>query len=272
MKKIIRGLGIAALAVIVGFAMTACDGGSSNRTPDLPPAGDGRITFDGPHTFPVFTWAGTRFDGDQAFTHILRWDEATETEYLLALSTALNAPSTVSITDGTLALQLGRPSASAPWIDVSANLPRGFTTTPGLRLFVLWEFATSEFSTSNGHNYLFWSGTNGEVGFFYADRAGRVSGAYFNDYYGEWFLTNWDLRQGWNTIINTWTATAGHHSVTGRPGSNFRWVVDRGGPAIVGPGPDYMGGPSDSGFNAFSTDISQTGREERERAISRLFR
>ena len=270
MKKCIRALGITVLAVIIGFAMTACGGtgGGGDSTPNLPPAGDGRITFDGPHTFPVFTRAGTRFYGDQAFTHFEHWDDATDTVYLLELSALLYAPRIVSITAGTLALQIGSPTTSAPWWIDASDAPGGITFTPGLRLFGIWDFTTSD-----GLYYLYWSGTNGYVDLVYADRAGRVSGAVFHDYDGEWFLANWDLRQGWNTIINTWTARE-TRSFTGRPGNNFRWVVDNGGPNVIvpSPGPDYTGGPSDSGFYTFSTDISQTGRAERGSAISRLFR
>ena len=265
MKKSIKVLGITALAAIIGFTMTACDGSGSSH-PDLPPAGDGRISFDGPQTFPVFTRAGTPFVGNQTFTHFEQWD-ATDTFQLLELSAILNAPRIVNITDGILALQIGTPTTSAPWIDVS-DAPGGITFTPGLRLFGLWDFTTYD-----GLYYLYWSGINGYVDLVYADRAGRVSGAVFHDYDGEWFLANWDLRQGWNTIINTWTARE-TRSFTGRPGNNFRWVVDNGGPNVIvpSPGPDYTGGPSDSGFYTFSTDISQTGRAERGSAISRLFR
>ena len=229
MKKIIRGLGTAALAAIIGFTMAACGGTGSgaDRTLDLPPAGnglppagnglppagDGHITFDAPHTFPVFTRAGTPFDGDQTFTYIERWDEA-GTAYLLSLYDILNAPTTVSITGGTLSLQLGTPTTSAPWMDAS-DLP-GFTVTPGLRLFVL-----GEFTTSDRQAYLQWRGTNGFVSFFYANKAGRVSGEWFSE--GERFVTNLALEPGWNTGITTWTASE-EIIVTGRPSNDFRWV------------------------------------------------
>ncbi|MCL2232845.1 MAG: hypothetical protein FWB99_07200, partial [Treponema sp.] len=161
--------------------------------------------------------------GSRSFAYIWWEDEDGNDEYF-ELSVILSEPRTVSIANGTLTLQLGSPTASAPWITLSEIAPSGITVTAGLRIVEIFEFITSR---NSGIRYsLFWEGEYGDVSLVYADRAGRVSGSFFDDEEGMWILVNWDLRQGWNTVLNTETAAEGI-SVTGRPGNDFRWITSQ---------------------------------------------
>jgi len=218
MKKCIRVLGITVFAVLFGFTMTACGGGGGGE--NLPPAGSGRISFEVPHIFRVYYYNdGSRFTAGRVFIYTYYWDEEGDIRYLLALSNILRESGTVSAAGGYLTLQLGSPTESAPWMDVSALAPAGFTVTSGLRIFQIWGFICQ-----NEQYSLRRRSDDGEVGLVYANRSGHIRGEFFDAEEGEWFRTNWNLRQGWNTIIETWSEGI---SVTGTPGDNFRWVIEQ---------------------------------------------
>ena len=265
MKKSIGILGITLLVVMV---MTACGGTGSGAggSRNLPPDGDGSINFASRHTFPVYYWDGSRFNGNRTFPNIQWYDEATGIDHMLPLSGMLGEPTNVAIEAGTLSLQLGR-SRSAYLMGLSELASIGLTVTAGLRILIVEEFTTSH---SPSHlpteYYLAWVRNDGHVSFVYANRSGSISGEFDDGEFVDslWVRMNWELRPGWNTVITTWTDSE-EISVTGRPGNDFRWVVDNGPPA-------WWGGPSESDVvTAFSANgINRPCGEES--AVSRLFR
>ncbi|MCL2381552.1 MAG: hypothetical protein FWC64_08165 [Treponema sp.] len=227
MKKVF----FAALATVIGFSMAACDTGSNDVRIDLPPAGDGSITFapgDPPMTFPVVDRYGdpVALGGTMNFTRM--WGGEDNGDYWADMSDII-PNSVVSLSaDGVLSLILGTPTELWPLVDLFENgVPRGISITAGLRVFIIENFSSTD------DYFLVWRTLPdqynwGGVDFFYADRAGTVMGIIEDEYVIS--RVNMELSPGWNTVIATeeWNPVSGreyHTMVTGRPGDNFKWIL-----------------------------------------------
>jgi len=222
-----RLIGIIALVAIIGFTMTGCGGDDDDK---LPPAGNGSVTF--PLTGSVYTWVEdeklVKYFGDEInFDYFLYWveDEDDYEDILIQLSDLGSGTWEVKVSsNGSLSLTLGTPNDDI--LDDISNIS-GLSVTSGLKIFKMPHFGDP------GVSYLEWQRQDDYalVEFVYANKNGKVNGKFEAEYDNDEavYLFNWDLKQGWNTVIftekrnektNTWTIT----SVTGKPDNSFRWM------------------------------------------------
>jgi len=219
MKNVIKILEITVMMAAILFAMAACSdsgsGGGENIT--LPPAGDGSISFASAKTYDVYLYSNwnTLYGGPLiTFTSVAAHDAA----YIYEITD--NPEEWEVKIDGIprkLYLKLGTPKASV--LDyASIEFPSSFTCTSGLKIF-----HNSLFNDGSG-NSISWDKQNpeAEVSFCYANMDGTISGSV--SYPGGSFLVNMALKQGWNTVINTWNGTT-ETLVTGTPDSSFKWIL-----------------------------------------------
>jgi len=233
MKNLLKSIGIIALVMITGFTLSCGDDGDG-----LPPAGDGSITF--PLTGSVYVWDDDDDDyvsysgAETTRNYSLYFNEENQSAELVELSELGSGTWNVSISSiGALSLTLGTPDNNRLW-DVSENMPPGISMTSGLKYLNI-----GSFGNSSGGNLLMWRNPDifglVIVGFVYANMNGKVSGR--SEYYDEddnenvVLLMNWDLKQGWNIVLasytyNNATNTSTQTSVTGKPNSNFIWVLE----------------------------------------------
>jgi len=224
-----RLIGIIAIAAIIGFTMAAC-GDDDDK---LPPAGDGSIS-SFPLTGDVYIYDhiddfkkynGSEIDLSYVFLHEEDEDGYYD-HYLVQLSDFGTGTWEVKVTNSGLSLRLGTPSNEH--LENASLSP--FSATGGLALFGAIQY----FLDSNDDYQLTWRNpyANASIGFVYANKNGNVSGKYqeyceFCEIY-HIIIINWDLKQGWNTVIGaeTWSENSDTLTlVTGKPGNNFLWIL-----------------------------------------------
>jgi len=235
--KINHKFGIIILTAIIGFSVMSCgDGGDKDK---LPPAGNGSVTF------PITSSAVYYFDEDSddgivpytganlnfSFISIVDVDvlynddsDLDELIKFIELSKILSGTTNVRVTSSGLSLSLGTPR-NEYLIDISKDLPKGFSVTSGLRVFGVNTF----FSDCNNY-MLAWTSNNSFpsdiAGLYYANKAGKISGKFMDG--DEDLIMNLDLRQGWNTFIQTFSDNKNGYTittVTGQPSNDYKWVI-----------------------------------------------
>ena len=232
MKHTIKLFGIIAIVAMIGFSMTACSDGSSDAFGgeiQLPPAGDGSISFAEPWTeIDVFLW--------DDFPNIIAYTGGpinfTKVEFIIdftsdfdqdkkKISYITDNPSEWNISIDSfnkLSLKLGTPKEGALKNASAIFSPSNFVSTSGLKVFMHVSFYS-------GNNFLDWENhTAAEmVSLVYANMDGTISGSYYDSTYDYTMLVNMTLKAGWNTAIFKEVSEEVYHLVTGMPNSNFKW-------------------------------------------------
>jgi len=214
MKNMVKLIGLITLVAVIGFSMAACggddDGGNTEGT-----INGSSIASGAPVDIPEAAKSQTDF------SYI--YHEGAKIVY--PLSTLIDPPASVKITNGKVDINLGTPKSA--WLEsVSGKFDGGgFTITPNDD--AKWFALESGFSTSDGKYFLF--GQKGDSDYavlVYADKDVTIkgTGTFDEDSYTE----VWDvsLKKGWNYVIysRTNSSTTTYKSAATLP-EGYTWKV-----------------------------------------------
>jgi len=221
MKNTNKVFGIIALAVVIGFSMTACggededdgDGGSGQDTLTITNAQVYSMDRNENDTIRFTEFTGTVPDLIYVIEGI-----SDGRPVLKSLNEIIDGNPTVTLTDGKLNVTLGKPKDSNLKDNYDKSMaPPGITiSTDGVKVFSFQSFYNG---TDPQDNITSVSHTDGQGGviYMYSNKDVNIRGTYSTTTYAM------NLKAGWNSISLIYNQT-GETFQTGTPSAKFKWA------------------------------------------------
>jgi len=212
MKNFFKLFGIVALAVVIGFSFASCkpspDGVVDNGISDGTVASEESIHY----VSNITNEADAKSHTD--FSYFRNWED-NEFKSTYSISEKINAPTTVTVSDSKVNINLGEPKTL--WEINNYGDLNTLNNSAGAKIFYCGAFYTQD-----GKYFLLLGGEKSEVELLYVDKDTKISGQRVWTWVGEEDGKNYkqtatfnaSLKKGWNFFIWTLSNTSNNNNTT----------------------------------------------------------
>jgi len=218
MKNTFKVFGIIAIIAVIGFSMAACKNGT---TPTTPPGVDdtgGTITGSTITSGAPVTYTAGLPEEAKSRTNFSYTRGALDTWVLL--STIIDPPASVTITNGKVDIKLGTPKSASLEIITETDIPADITVTPSdAKSFRIRNFYTDD----GAYNLYPAKGDDREAALIYADKNVTLQGTHTSPGLTE--VYDISLKQGWNYVIYSESGSTVKNTASTTLPNGFKWTV-----------------------------------------------